>query len=99
MGSVAWNKLLYGVVPKFSGLFIKFFTAIRIVIWRITGSFISNCTSAGIGYVVTTLVKNCQFWSWSKIIDVISCFFSAGSMLAGVLDWLDGDFDGKVCLS
>lgn len=90
-----WDKLLYGVVPKFKGLFSKFFTAIRKAIWRVTGSLIANCTTTFIGSTITRFVNMFKNKTWNKIIDFISCFFSAGSMIAGFLDYIDGNFDGR----
>lgn len=45
-------------------------------------------------------VKRCSYEeirssSWNRAWDIASCFFSAGSMIAGLLDFLDGRFDGK----
>jgi hypothetical protein len=91
-----WDTLLKGIIPKFTGLFSKFFTAIRTAIWRVTGSLISNTTTNLIGINIGNMVKLFRKASWNKAFDFISCFFSAGSMIAGALDALDGNFDGKV---
>lgn len=91
-----WNKLLYGAVPQFRGLFCRFFTSIRTCIWRVTGSFISNSCTTLIGLYIGLISKNLNSDVWKKRIDIISCFFSAGSMIAGLLDYADGSFDGDI---
>ena len=93
--TIVWDKLLNGVVPKFVGLCGKFFTVIRKAIWRVTGSVIANCTTTYIGTTITTLANKFKGKAWNKAIDFISCFFSAGSMIAGFLDLADGKFDGR----
>lgn len=93
--TLVWEKLLYGAVPKFKGLFSRGFTGIRTAIWRVTGSWISNSTTSLIGANITNFVRLFRSSGWNKAWDIASCFFSAGSMIAGLLDYLDGRFDGK----
>ena len=97
---LVWDKLLHGVIPKFKGLFSKFFTLIRKAIWRATGALIANFSSSLFGDAITRIMKffNKIFKTGirNKFIDAISCFFSAGSMVAGILDALDGNFDGRI---
>ena len=93
--SLIWNKLLYSVVPKFKGLFGKAFTAIRKAIWRVSGSLISNSFSTLINANITKFVKLISRSRWNKAWDIISCFFSAGSMVAGIIDYVDGNFNGE----
>lgn len=93
--TLVWEKLLYGAVPKFKGLFSRGFTGIRTAIWRVTGSWIANSTTALIGANIVNFVKLFRNSSWNKAWDIASCFFSAGSMIAGLLDYGDGQFDGK----
>ena len=93
--TLVWEKLLYGVVPKFKGLFSKAFTAIRKAIWRVSGSLISNSFSALINANITNFVNLISKSRWNKAWDIISCFFSAGSMVAGIIDYVDGKFNGE----
>ena len=93
--TLVWDKLLNCVIPKFVGLYGKFLTLIRRAIWRVTGSTIANCTTTYIGFTITTLANTFKSQSWKKAVDFVSCFFSAGSMIAGFLDFADGNFDGE----
>lgn len=93
--AVPYSNNVYGAVPKFKGLFSRGFTGIRTAIWRVTGSWISNSTTSLIGANITNFVRLFRSSSWNKAWDIASCFFSAGSMIAGLLDYLDGRFDGK----
>lgn len=93
--TLVWEKLLYGAVPKFKGLFSRAFTGIRTAIWRVTGSWISNSLTSSMSYGISRFVNCFRSSSWNRAWDIASCFFSAGSMIAGLLDFLDGRFDGK----
>ena len=58
---------------------------------------IANSTTTSISIGITKFVNQFRYKSWNKAIDFISCFFSAGSMIAGFLDWFsDKKFDGKI---
>lgn len=90
------NKLLYSVVPKFRGLFSKFFTTIRTAVWRITGSFLSNTTNnffVHIGKYISRLYKNGKYYT---IYSFIATFLSAGSLVAAFMAWSStGDWLSK----
>lgn len=44
---------------------------------------------------ITNFVKLISRSRWNKAWDIISCFFSAGSMVAGIIDYVDGNFNGE----
>ncbi len=46
-------------------------------------------------YILLNFVRLFKNSSWNTAWDIASCFFSAGSMIAGFLDYMDGRFDGK----
>ena len=96
--SLVWNKLLTGVVPKVISIFSKFFTLIRTIIWRVTGSLISNTVYLMISKLNGLLLETANNETIKALWIVVSMFFSFGSMIAGVLDLADGDFDGRISI-
>ena len=87
---IGWN-LLMNYVPRITGLFARGINAIVRVIYRVTGVYLSNLTSSLISYHLSKIFRTRAF-------DILSCFFSVGSMISGLMDFLDGRFDGRVVL-
>ena len=96
--NLVWNKLLTSVVPKVVGIFSSFFTIIRTVIWRVTGSMLSNGLYTFISRITGKLLRFAQNETINNLWTLISMFFSFGSMIAGVLDFADGDFNGYIAI-
>lgn len=81
------SKLLYGVVPKFKGLFSKFFTTIRTAVYRATGAVISNLTGSFFSKISSTIAKYYKQGKYDTIYRYASTFFSAGSLVAAFMAW------------
>ena len=71
-----WDLLLTGVVPKFKSMYSAFYTTIRKVIWRVTGTVFSNATTTSMGIGITALLNKYMGKSYSQELDFVSCFFS-----------------------
>ena len=89
------SKLTKGVIPKFRGLFSKFFTFIRKAIWRVTGYLISNSIKGTILTVLSKIAKLLLNSKLAKAIDIILCLCSAGGWVALTIDLVDGKFNGR----
>lgn len=44
---------------------------------------------------ITNFVKLISRSRWNKVWDIISCSFSAGSRVAGIIDYVDYNFNGE----
>lgn len=44
---------------------------------------------------ITNFVKLISRSRWNKAWDIISCFFSAGSRVTGIIDYVDDNFNGE----
>lgn len=90
------NHLTKGVVPKFKGLFSKFFTKIRTAIWRVTGYYISNKAKGIVCNTANRFINILTRSRFSVQIDMIFCMFSASGWVAMFMDLLDGQFNNRV---
>ena len=89
--------LLTTAIPKFRGMFSKGFTLIRTAIWRTTGYFISNAVTNSINRIMNAFIRALNDPIVSNVLYAISCFFSPGAFVAGVLDFFtDGCFNGNI---
>ena len=94
--------ILCGTVPKVISWASKFLTVVRIVIWRLgyiglSGiiSSVTNWITSKLNSWVNTLVRS----GFKDIVDIVSCFFSTGGMVALMLDlFTDGHVNNKVKL-
>ena len=91
--------LLKTAIPKCKGLFSKFFTTIRRIIWRVTGLAVSWLRSSAVNAffgMISNFAKR-LYKRADKAIMLITGLFSFGSFIATVLDIIsDKNLNGKI---
>ena len=94
----AYN-ILMGIVPKVSGIYSKFYTAIRKVVYKVAEKLINKVASYTVKKLITTIsnIASRGRWNSTEVYYSIAMFFSFGSFIAGILDFTsDGRIDGKI---
>ena len=81
------DKLLFGAIPKFKGLFSKFFTTIRTIIYRVAGSFISNTTNNFFIHMTRAITRFYNAGKYYTIYQYVATFLSTGSLVAAFMAW------------
>jgi len=91
--------VLLGTVPKVTSWASKFLTVIRTVLWRLgyigLSAIITKVTDwilGGINSFVNSLVSK----EYQDIIDVVTCFFSTGGVIAFMLDLFTDGYVNKI---
>ena len=87
------KKLTKSTIPKFRGLFSKFFTLIRKAIWKVTGYYISNGLKTKIMNILKKLTNILTKYRIDLVVDIIFCLCSAGGWIALTIDIIDGNLN------
>ena len=82
-----------------NGFVSPILTLIRTVLIKIFNSVALNLESTFISYMLSKLTSNISYMTYVEMINFVAMFFSLGSFIAGILDFItDGLFDGCIIL-
>jgi hypothetical protein len=94
--------ILLGTVPKVVSWASKFLTIVRTVLWRIGFIALSGLITSITDWICGRLnswVNSLGRAEFQDVIEIVSCFFSTGGMVALMLDlFTDGCVDNNVKL-
>ena len=104
-GFVSVIDKLMGTVPKVISWAGKYLTALRKVLWRIGAAalsallalIVSNFFSSVANFVDILNKKRKKSSNYKQIVDIITCFFSTGGIIALFFDYIsDGYVNGTI---
>ena len=93
------NFLLKSAIPKCKGMFSRFFTVIRTLIWRAAGITINWLQSKAVSKFFNQITKYAEKLKKNagKAVMLITGLFSFGSFIATILDIVsDNNLNGKI---
>lgn len=81
------NRLQHGTIPKYKGLFSRFFTTIRKVVWRTTGYLMSTAFKNALNKLVNKLISMFSRNRWSQHIGLLTSLLTLAGWTALFLDY------------